>query len=45
MLPKEVYSLSRPRSCGHMSSLVGDSGQLLGVLDFDTVQVVHFESS
>ena len=25
-----VYSLDRPRSCGRMSSLVGDSGQMLG---------------
>ena len=45
MLPKEVYLLSRSRSCGRMSSRVGDSGQVLGVLDFGTVQVVHFESS
>ena len=26
-----LYSLSRPRSHGHMPSLVGDSGQVLGV--------------
>ena len=26
-----VYSLDRPRSCGRMPSLVGDSGQVLGV--------------
>ena len=26
-----VYSLDRPRSCGCMPSLVGDSGQALGV--------------
>ena len=26
-----VYSLDRPRSRGRMSSLVGDSGQVLGV--------------
>ena len=25
-----VYSLDRPRSHGHMPSLVGDSGQVLG---------------
>ena len=27
-----VYSLGRPRSHGHMPSLVGGSGQVLGVL-------------
>ena len=27
-----MYSLSRPRSRGRKSSLVGDSGQVLGVL-------------
>ena len=27
-----VYLFGRPRSCGHMPSLVGDSGQVLGVL-------------
>ena len=27
-----VYSLDRPRSRGHMPSLVGDSCQVLGVL-------------
>ena len=27
-----VYSLGRPRSHGHMPSLVGDSGQVLGVV-------------
>ena len=26
-----AYSLDRPRSCGRMPSLVGDSGQVLGV--------------
>ena len=26
-----TYSLDRPRSRGHMPSLVGDSGQVLGV--------------
>ena len=29
-----VYSLGRPRSRGRMPSLVGDSGQVLGVLDW-----------
>ena len=29
-LPR-VYSLDRARSCGHIPSLVGDSGQVLGV--------------
>ena len=28
-----VYSLDRPRSRGRMPSLVGDSGQVLGVQD------------
>ena len=28
------YSLGRPRSHGHMPSLVGDSDQVLGVLDW-----------
>ena len=27
-----VYSLGRPRSRGRMPSLIGDSGQVLGVL-------------
>ena len=26
-----VYSLGRPRSCGRIPSLVGDSGKVLGV--------------
>ena len=30
-----VYSLGRPRSHGHMPSLVGDSGQVFGVLGWD----------
>ena len=37
-----VYSLDRPRSRGRMPSLVGDSGQVLGVqagLDINTTNI------
>ena len=34
-----VYSLGRPRSHGRMPSLVGDSGQGLGVLDWALARI------
>ena len=34
-----VYSLDRPRSRGHMPSLVGDSGQVLGVQGWDSTRM------
>ena len=34
-----VYSLGRPRSRGRMLSLVGDSGQVLGVLGWALTRI------
>ena len=34
-----VYSLDRPRSCSHMPSLFGDSGQVLGVLGWASTRI------
>ena len=34
-----VYLLGRPRSCGHMPSLIGDSGQVLGVLGWALTRI------
>ena len=38
-----VYSLGRPRSCGHMPSLVGDSGQVLGVLGWALARICNLQ--
>ena len=37
--PTRVYSLGRPRSHGRMPSLVGDSGQVVGVLGWDLTRI------
>ena len=34
-----LYSLGSPRSCGRMPSLVGDSGQVLGVLGWALTRI------
>ena len=36
-----VYSLGRPRSCSRMPSLVGDSGQVLGVLGWALTRICN----
>ena len=39
----ELYSLGRPRSRGRMPSLVGDSGQLLGVLGWALTRIHNLQ--
>ena len=38
-----LYSLGRPRSRGRMPSLVGDSGQLLGVLGWALTRIHNLQ--
>ena len=38
---RRVYSLGRPRSRGRMPSLVGDSGQVLGVLGWALTRICN----
>ena len=39
-----VYLLGRPRSCSHMPNLIGDSGQVLGVLGWALTRIHNLPS-